>query len=194
MLLLAALASAATYRLDPAEGALYVLVTREPGTLASGLAHDHVVAASGWSGRVEWGDGACAVTVEVPVASLVVDDPAWRARAGLEKTVSERQRAQVRASMLAEGQLYAEAHPTIRFAADRCDAARVDGDLTLRGVTTRVSVPLTVTADAGRIHATGRFPIRATQFGFAPYSAFLGAVKNRDEMTVVVDVVGVAAP
>lgn len=195
LLVLAALAASPTvYRLDPAQGALYVLVSKDPATVGSALAHDHVVVASGWNGRVAWGDGACSVGIEVPVRSLVVDAPTWRTRLGLEKAVSERQRGQVRASMLDEGQLHADAHPAITFQSETCVPAgefvSVQGNLTLRGVTRPVTVPMKVTAEGGRLHATGRFTIKATDFGFEPYSAFLGAVKNRDEMELVVDVVG----
>ncbi|MFZ5482007.1 MAG: hypothetical protein ACOZNI_34925 [Myxococcota bacterium] len=149
-------ASATHYGLDAAQGALYVRVAKDTGTVASALAHDHVVVASGWKGRVAWGEGVCSVDLEVPVRSLVVDDPTWRARLGIDQSVSERQRRQIHASMLGEGQLHADAFP-----------------------------------QGGQLRATGRFTIRATEFGFEPYSAFLGAVKNLDEMEVVVDVVGV---
>jgi polyisoprenoid-binding protein YceI len=199
-LLIAMVALAATptsYRLDPAASALYVRVDKDPGTVASGLAHDHVVVATGWSGTASFGEGgACTVAVEVPVESLVVDDPAFRARVGLEDGPSERQRAQIRDSMLGQDQLAADANPRIAFRADRCDPSgdtvSVHGELTLRGVTRPVVVPMRVSVDGGRMHATGGFTIRATDFGFEPYSAFLGAVKNRDEMRIEADLVGTA--
>ena len=194
MLLVAAGASAATFDLDPGQGALYVLVRRERDTVASALAHDHVVAATNWTGRVALDTGSCSAAVVVPVRSLLVDEPSWRARAGLSP-ITSRQARKVRASMLDDDQLHVSAFSEITFAADGCSAAgttlTVVGRLTIRGVTRDVAVPLRVATADGRLGATGTFTMRATDFGFEPYSAFLGSVKNKDEMAVVVDVVGV---
>jgi hypothetical protein len=40
--------------------------------------------------------------------------------------------------------------------------------------------------------AAGTFSAKATDFGFEPYSALLGALKNRNEMKFTVDVKGAA--
>lgn len=182
---------ATVYRLDPTESALYVRVFRERGTVGGKLAHDHVIVAAAWSGTVTWGGpNGCGGEVRVPVDALQADPPDWRARLGVGEPIAERDRRSIRKSMLGESQLDADAHPWIVFQALRCDDAGLHGRLTIRGVGKEVTVPLDGNADANLLRAKGTFTARATDFGFQPYSAFLGAVRNRDEMTFTLDVVG----
>lgn len=188
----------AVYQLDPAASAVYVRLDKDPSTMASRLAHDHVIVATGWVGRVTWGGpGGCDVDVRVPTTGLLVDAPAWRRRVGLAKTVTEGQREDIRTHMLAEAQLSAAEHPWITFRAARCDGPPgslvAHGTLSVRGVAHEVAVPVTVQVDGTHLSVQGQFTARATDFGFQPYSALLGAVKNRDEMTFVFDVTGVPA-
>lgn len=187
---------ASTWTLDPGASALHVRVNKDPDTVASGLAHDHVVVAAGWSGKVTWGGpNGCAGEVRVPVADLVVDPPEWRAKTGAGDPLTEKQRRQIRGSMLGKDQLHADAHPFIAFQATSCGGTSgrvpVKGKLTIRGVTREITVPMDVSVEGGRFRARGTFTARATDFGFQPYSAFMGAVRNRDEMTFTVDLVGV---
>lgn len=185
--------AATTYRLDPAASAIYVRVSRERGTLGSKLAHDHVIVAAAWTGTVVWGGpGGCAGEVRVPVDALQVDPPEWRTRLGVGEPIGERDRRSIRKSMLAEGQLSADAHPWIVFQVLGCEDARMRGRLTVRGVAKEVTVPLDAKVDGDTLTAKGTFSARATEFGFEPYAAFLGAVRNRDEMAFTLDVVGTA--
>ncbi|MFN7143187.1 MAG: YceI family protein [Myxococcota bacterium] len=191
-----AAAAADTYRLDTDASALYVQVFRDERTIGAGLAHDHVVAATGWTGEVRWDladPTACEVRITVPVAGLRADEDAARRRVG-EEPLSEGQRAKIAESMRGPSQLDAAAFPTITYTATRCepsgDTVRVTGALTVHGVTRTVTTPMRVTADGTTFTARGTFRAKATDFGFAPYRALAGALRNRDEMTFTVDVKG----
>lgn len=178
---------------DTAASDLYVRVFKDPSTIAAGLAHDHVVLATGWSGRVALdAPGGCVIDIRVPVEGLVADPPEWRRRLGLEGELSERQRRSIRASMRGEDQLAASRFPEIAFVATGCASTgaglEVAGDLTIRGVTRAIHVPMTVSRSADGLRAQGTFSARATEFGFEPFRAFGGAVRNLDEMTFVIDV------
>ena len=63
---------------------------------------------------------------------------------------------------------------------------RVEGDLTIKGTTNRVSVPMAVKADKVNYSAKGSLKIKGTDYGIEPYSAGFGALKNQDTMILVV--------
>ena len=185
-----------TYTLDATKSSLYVQVFKDPTTVAADLSHDHVVAATGWTGTVTWGAGPCAVDISVPVAGLRNDDDAMRKRVGYDVMLDEGQRADVKANMLGASQLDASRSPTITYKAASCEATdatwKVTGALTIRGVAKRVITTLKVSADGARFSASGKFTAKTTDFGFEPFSAMLGALKNKAEMKFTLDVVGTA--
>jgi polyisoprenoid-binding protein YceI len=137
---------------------------------------------------------ASAVVVEVHTASLRVDEPAARRRLGVAGDLSESQRADVAKSMRAPDQLDVARYPTIRFASTRVvgeadGRLRVTGRLTLRGVTQEVTFPATVTLESGALRGRASLTFLQSSFGYRPYSALLGAIRNRDEVTLHVDLV-----
>lgn len=177
--------------------ALHVRVYKDPDTVAAGLSHDHAIASTQHSGSATWTAGepsACKLEITVPVAGLDPDPDALRAKVGLPGVIEASARAEIKEHMLDSGQLNAKAFPTISFQSTGCsgsgEAITVAGKLTIRGKTKDVSVKMKVKADASGFSASGSLPIKATEFGFQPFSALLGALKNKDEMTLVVNLVG----
>ena len=185
-----------SWTLDPARSSLYVQVFKDPTTTAAGLSHDHVIAATGWSGSVTWPAdlSGCAVSVSVPTSGLRADADAMRARVGYESRLSEDQRKEITGHFLAADQLDAARFPTLTFEATGCESAkdrvRVTGALTIHGVAKTIMVPLKVSVTDTTFAAAGTFTARATDFGFSPFTALLGALKNKDEMTFTLDVKG----
>jgi len=183
----------ATFRVDPERTRLAVRLHREG--VASGLAHDHVVEATEVTGRVEYDvdrPEASSIVVEARTASLRVDEPAARRRLGVEGDLSDSQRADVDKAMRAPDQLDVARHPTIRFASTRVvregdGRLRVTGQLTLRGVTREVSFPATVALESGALRGRATLTFLQSRFGYRPYSALLGAIRNKDEVTLHVD-------
>jgi polyisoprenoid-binding protein YceI len=156
-----------------------------------------VVEATEVGGVVEYDPArpeASTIVVEVRTASLRVDDPAARRRLGVEGDLSESQRADVGKAMGAPDQLDVARYPTIRFVATRVVAEgqgrlRVTGRLTLRGVTQEVTFPATVALESGALRARATVTFLQSSFGYRPYSALLGAIRNKDEVTLHVDLV-----
>lgn len=180
---------AMTYAIDTKASELYVLVWKDPSTLGAGLSHDHVVLATGWSGSVTWsaGDaGACAVSIDVPVSGLQPDLDAMRQKMGYDVMLTESQRDDVKSNLQAFGQLNMADHPMIRFRSTSCSGTtgdvKVKGTLEVRGKTKAVEVPMKVSVDGGTFGAKGSFTAKATDFGFEPYTALFGQLKNKDEM------------
>lgn len=188
-------ARAATFRIDQAGTRLAVHVFRDG--LGSRLAHDHVVEATEVTGSVDYDAArleASTIVIEARTATLRVDEPAARRRLGVEGDLSDSQRADVAKAMRAPDQLDVERHPTIRFASTRIvgdgeGKLQVIGQLTLRGVTRELSFPATVTLESGGLRARATLTFLQSAFGYRPYSALLGAIRNKDEVTLHVDLV-----
>lgn len=190
-------AHAAPYAVDAARSEIAVKVFK--GGVASALAHDHVVRAARWQATLDVSPDpvALAADVRVDATALEVDEPDARARHGLDGTLSESDRAQVRASMLGAEQLDVASHPEIRFSASQIardgEAFRLAGDLSLHGRTRRIDVPLAIARDGDGFTATGSVRVKQSDFGITPYSAFLGAVRVQDEVEIVFTLVAVPA-
>lgn len=179
-------AAAADYNLG---GTLYVQVFKDPETLGAGLSHDHVMVAKGWSGSASYdaaNPGACNISITVPVSSLDVDPDYMRKAVGYDTMLTADQREDVRTNMLASGQLDAGSHPNITFQSTSCAADSITGNLTIRGKTQQVTLNAKIAEDGSSFSAKGQVTIRATQFGFQPYSALFGQLKNRDDMKLTV--------
>ena len=190
-----ALAEPLRYNLQPDKSRLYVQVFKDRTTLASAFAHDHVVAATGWSGQVIADPGEfsqCRVDVTVPVSGLQADLPVMRALVGYESRLSESDQKEVATQLRAKGQLDADHFPEIGFSGRSCGGTRehltVSGQLTIRGTSKTVDIPLKITYTDDGFRATGTFIAQHGDFGFSPYSAYFGAVKNRPEIKFVIDV------
>jgi polyisoprenoid-binding protein YceI len=182
---------------DEGSSMLYILVFKDPDTLAAGLSHDHVVRATGWTGSFRWDPKdpkACDVQISVPVDKLAVDEPHMRKKVGFESTVKDSDRAKIKKTMLGEKQLYSETHPTISFASRKCTGMDggvvVAGMFELRGKKRPVAIEMKVARQGKRLTATGELKLKATDFGFDAFSAGLGALKNQNEMKLTVHFVG----
>jgi polyisoprenoid-binding protein YceI len=195
LLLGSGIAWSATFRVDPERTRLAVRLYRDG--VGSRLAHDHVVEATEVTGRVEYDPArpeAGSIVVEARTASFRVDEPPARRRLGVEGDLSDSQRADVDKAMRAPDQLDVARHPTIRFAStrvvsERDGRLRVTGPLTIRGVTREVRFPATVALESGTLRARATLTFLQSSFGYRPYSALLGAIQNKDEVTLHVDLV-----
>ena len=67
---------------------------------------------------------------------------------------------------------------------------RVTGDMTLHGVTRKVTIPATVTVDGDTFRAKGTFAINRKNFNVNATEAFHGFVKVRHTIKFVFDIVG----
>ena len=187
--------SSTTYEVAGDQSLLFVQVYKDPDTLLAGLSHDHVVRATELTGTATTGDDTCAATVEIPVSGLEPDEPWLRTKLGLPDDLDDGDRAKIKSHMLAGDQLDATSYSRIVVGITGCkvvdDSERVNltGTLEIRGQRRPLAVTANVTRDDGNLRARGSFTKRHTDFGFSPYSAGLGTLKNRDEMTFVFDLV-----
>jgi hypothetical protein len=198
--------NAGPMEVDP-EASVLAVVTHKGG-FASGLGHDHLIAAGSYSAELQLDPEdpldltAARFTLEAPVAGLRVDEdplrertfPRLKALGILEEpfeSLSDKDRRKIGDSMRGKSQLDGKGHPAIalRVLSVEREAIEIEGEsfpwsaqvaFTVRGKTVEKGVALRVERVAERIHleAVGEFLF--TEFGIEPYSAALGAVKNQD--------------
>lgn len=179
-------------RIDPAATSVVVHVGR--AGLFRFAGHDHEVAAPGVEGRISLDSSdpsRSRVAVQFDAKALKVTgrgEPAGDV-------------AEVQRTMLSDRVLDVTRYPTIAFESDRISVQqrsasrltlRVDGRLTLHGVTKPVSVPVAVRLDGNRLTATGEATVRQSEFGIRPVTAAGGTVRVKDEVDVMFTMVAVA--
>ena len=185
------------YDFDDADSLLYVQVFKDESAFASGFAHNHAIRASNWEGQFSYPNGRaedCALTVSLPVNELIVDEPQMRRRVGYDDELSQSQRNEIRGHMLAENQLNGDRFPTINFTATSCTGGEgasgrisVRGNMEIRGQSSPVTISLQYRIIEDSLYLRGELPITHAQFGFRPYRAFGGAVRNQERLVIGFD-------
>ena len=152
--------------------------------------HDHLVEIRGFAGGVDWHPNepeSSSIRIEVEAASLTVvneDD--------------EETRAQIQADMETKA-LDVENHSGIVFVSEELSLdergggeyrGEIRGQLTLRGVTNAVEIPLTVSVTEESLRAQGEFEIKGSDFGIDQINAAGGSVKTSDDLELTFDLVG----
>ena len=156
------------------------------------LGHNHVITSDAINGTIELRDpqSQTGFTLELPLASLVVDDPASRIGAGAEfaAPVPEKDRAGTVRNLLGPGVLDAARQPVLQLTADGFSGGPADYTarvrVGLRGEERVIDVPLTVSfeGDRLRIHASVR--LHHADLGLVPFSVALGALRVRDDIEI----------
>lgn len=186
---------AVRYTLDAPSSWLYVIVRYDRSATMAG--HDHAVRATTFTGSVTWDVddvSACAVHIEFPVSALHVDTPGLRAKAGLEGDSDPKDYAKIEDNFKSASQLDAAHFATLHFTSTACVAtangAKVTGLLGMHGVEKSVTMNMTIDASDSAFHAKGSLKFKHETFGFAPFTAALGMLRNDDTLELRVDVKG----
>jgi polyisoprenoid-binding protein YceI len=150
--------------------------------MAQKAGHDLIIEVRQWQAEVEVApDGMPkAVALEVDSQSLNV----LEGRRGV-KPLTDKDRTEIRSNIdekVLRGQPITFKSNTADLAAGRLT---VGGDLTIVGSTRPATFQIQVTEDG---HLTGTLPVKQSDWGIKPYRAFMGALKVRDEVEVVLDV------
>ncbi len=185
-------AKSRTYTIVASESSFWVFVAK--AGLFSAFAHDHEIGVKSFTGKIvlpESGAGGGSLELEVNAASLAV----------LDKQPSEADKQKIFDSMHKEV-LESAKFPKIAFKSvsvsdlkqTGADAYNLtlNGDLTLKGVTRRIAVPVLLTVNAQQLRAVGKYTLKQTDFGIKPYSAAGGAVKVKNEVVINFNIVAKA--
>jgi polyisoprenoid-binding protein YceI len=145
----------------------------------------HRIEVKNFSGRITMSakdENQVAVEVEAETKSLT----------NVDQGMSDFERKEFHA-ILNDTVLESDKFPKINFASvsindvQKSGDARsftLNGDLTLRGVTRRVSFPVKVTMSGEELRATGEAKLKQSDFGIQPYSGKLGMIKIGDEVKI----------
>jgi polyisoprenoid-binding protein YceI len=188
-----------------AEQSLLIVLVYRGGALAS-AGHNHVIASHTLGGTVYVPGEAIASSFEVhvPVAALTVDEPELRAqqnRADFPPEVAQSARDGTRRNMLGSAVLDADQYPEVVLRAQRLEPAAppAEGALVaqvevqIRGERRSISLPVHYQLAADTLTVTGETPLRQSDLGLTPFSAFMGALAVQDEMRVSLRLVARAA-
>lgn len=190
-LLLAALLTAAPA--TAAEGAAYAVANDESSVVVhvgkAGLfafaGHEHVVVAQRVRGEIQAANGDVSqsrVVLSFEAASLRVD----------ERAEPPGDAPRVQEAMLGPRVLDAARFPTVTFTSTAVTGKatapgdyelEIAGDLTLHGVTRRVSLRSHVELGAATLKATAHVVLRQTDYGISPVTV-AGVVKVKDELAL----------
>lgn len=161
------------------------------GPLAN-LGHNHVVASSGLTGRFVLREplASSSFELELPLASLTVDEPGRRAAAGADfpGELTAEDREGTRRNMLGPALLAADRFPVIHLEslsiAPRGEALEVTTRVDIAGAVRVLVVPVEVRREADTLDAHGRFTVKHAELGLAPFSVAFGALRVREDMDV----------
>ena len=178
----AAPAPSVSYAVNDADSLLYVVLLAPEESKA----HDHVVKAGDVQGSVLWGETGREISVSFPVSSLAPDLDDMRAMVGFEDTLKSKHQAKVKKHLLADSQLDGANYETVSFTSTSVTKSAagwlVKGNMEIHGQSAVVETVLSVKEANGVFIGTGSFEIKASDFGFEPYSK--GPYFNDDTMTV----------
>ena len=178
-----------TYNLDASQSKFMAHANR------SGLfwfkGHSHHLAASDFTGQVE----LTADTI-TPASLRLVVKAASLHETGADFTEPQKQ---IINKELKEIVLHPDLYPDITFQSTNVTAktsgagryeVKIDGNLTLHGVTRRVTIPAVVTLNGDTLRAVGEFSIDRDDFKVKATSAFHGLVRVDDDVKFEFDIVG----
>ena len=179
-----------TYTLDSSQSKFMAHANR------SGLfwfkGHSHHLAASEFAGEVQLTPDTI-----TPASLHLVVKAASLHETGADFTEPQKQ---IINKELKEIVFHPDQYPDITFQSTNVTAAKattpgsyevkIDGDLTLHGVTKRISIPATVTLEGDRLRAVGKFGIERNDYNVKATSAFHGLVRVDDDVKFEFDIVG----
>ena len=186
---LAAPPATVTYNLDASQSKFMAHANRSGLLWFKG--HSHHLAASDFTGQVE-------ITTDTitPASLRLVVKAASLHETGADFTEPQKQ---IINKELKEIVLHPDQFPDITFQSTNVTAktsgagryeVKIDGNLTLHGVTKRITIPAVVTLNGDTLRAVGKFSIDRGDFNVKATSAFHGLVRVDDDVKFEFDIVG----
>jgi len=170
----------APQQIGPQDGTLKVHTYREG--VAQKIGHDLVIEVERWDATVDVDpDGA------IQSVQLNADPDSLQVREGHNgvKALTDKDRKDIRES-IDEKILCGKPIAFASTAVEPRDAGvTVNGDLTLADTTRPAAFDIDVSGDG---HVAGTLPLTQSEWGIKPYKAFMGALKVRDTVEIVLDV------
>lgn len=178
----------AHYKIDLDKSDIHWLVYKT-GLLAR-FGHNHVISVSKLTGDIYVAPKLADSHFEmrIPVADLVVDNPALRAKAGkgFEKQPTAKDITGTRHNMLSQSLLDAAKFPMLTIEGTGPTGAPGDQQLHLTidivGKAVKVTVPTELHVDGDTLEASGKFTLTHSELGLTPFSIAGGALRVAQKM------------
>jgi polyisoprenoid-binding protein YceI len=174
---------AGRHQLGPGRGQIILRTFRDG--LAAQAGHDLTIEATRWSGVLEVAEDLtpAGLDVHIDMGALAVRDGT-----GGVKPLTDRDRREI--AVTARKVLGADRYPEAVFTAGTFTPAaggggEISGTFTLRGTARPLRLRVAETGP-GRYHAEAT--VVQSDYGIKPYTAFLGALRVRDAVDVIIDV------
>ena len=185
----------AVYRVDPQGSRVLMRTGREGSMKAAG--HDHVIASADVEGLVLLSSDPekSRADLRLPLQKLVVDEPAYRERFGLEPELPPSAIEGTTRNMqdkVLESNLFPWATASVRVLSMQDTQADLDVSVTLHGTSFDYRVPAELTVDPGKLRVTGSMTVSHADFGLAPFSAAGGLLRVAEDIEVVFDLVAIS--
>ena len=169
-----------TQQIGPQSGTLKVNTYREG--VAQKIGHDLVIEVEQWDATVDVGPDGVIQSVK-----LSADPGSLQVREGHNgvKALTNKDRKDIRTSIdekILRGKPIAYASTAVEA---RAGGVIVRGELTMAEVTRPAAFDIDVSGD-GRV--AGTLQVTQSEWGIKPYRAFMGALKVRDTVEIVLDV------
>jgi polyisoprenoid-binding protein YceI len=176
------------YRLDA--GRSTFMVRAFSGGLLWFKGHDHFIAVRDFSGEVRLApETIIPASLQLTIKSNSLVET---------RDIFTEQQKQIINKELREIVLESEKYPEISFKSTSVTGklnpggqfdARIEGDLTMHGVTRRIDIPAQVTMAGNDLRARGEFTVDRSDFRVKATSAFHGLVRVRDKLKFTFDIV-----
>jgi hypothetical protein len=166
---------AGTHSIGPSNGSLKVKTGKEGA--AAKMGHDLVLGVNSWEATVEGGDD--------PSISLTADPGSVEVISGEggAKPLGDKDKADIKKSI--GGKVLGSSQITFQSSSVEDNGGQIvaKGDLSIAGKSSSVSVPLSVSG--GKL--SGSITLSQKDFGIKQFSAMMGALKVKDQVTVVIE-------
>lgn len=182
----------AVYRVDPQRSRVFMRTGRDGPMKAAG--HDHVIASVDVEGLVlvSSDHGKARADLRLPLQRLVVDDPAYREKFGLEPELPESAIEGTTRNMqekVLESGRFPWATASVRVSSMQQDRAELEVRVTLHGVSFDYKVPAALAVDAETLTVSGSMTVSHGDFGLAPFSAAGGLLRVAENVEIVLEIV-----
>lgn len=157
-----------THNIGPSNGSLKVKTGKEGA--AAKMGHDLVIAVNTWDATIEGGDSPSIKLTADPSSLEVVEG------SGGAKPLSDKDKGDIKKSI--DKKVLGSSQ--ISFTSSEVSDSAAKGDLSIAGKSSSVNVPLTV--NGGTI--SGSITLSQSEFGIKQFSAMMGALKVKDQVTV----------
>ena len=175
------------YRIDPSKSTF--MVRAFAGGLLWFKGKDHFIAVRDFGGEVTLTEGTI---VPATLQMTIKSDSLVETR-----DIFTEQEKQIINKELREIVLQPDKYPEITFKSTNITGklnstgqfeTRIDGDLTLHGVTRRITIPADVTVSGSDLRARGDFSVERSDFSVKATSAVHGLVRVRDKLKFTFDI------